>query len=540
MIDGPLVPVVERGKTVEVGLGDALVRAHEFEGIAVTEAPTMPIVLLRLLLAVTIHAFGLPRSDEEWEARFDAGRFDAEVLKAYLEGRRDRFDAFDPVAPFGQVAGLRTGKDEVKPITQLVPSVASGNTPPLFSARTEGDEVALPLSVALRLALHVQVWDTAGIKTGAVGDDQAKSGKTTGNPVGVLGWAGPVHPTGRNLFETLLLNTPIVPDGLASADQPIWDRPPLDGTWKPDCRPIGLLELLTWSSRRVRLVPDADGAITGVVVTGGDRLARVPDFEPHTAWRLIAKPKPDDPPSRPARHQPGRAAWRGLDALLAVESSANGTYRTSPLLEQIGRLTAEGYVRDDYPLGVAIVGVEYGTQSAIVEHVMADEIPLPVVALRGDPEMRELLQDVVKQVDDLVTAVDLLDADLRRASGGDPTPWDAGQRPGTRLVHQFDSYVRRLLAGLQADPDELDRARDAWARTARRLTFALGDQIVSAVPPQAFRGRSEGEKHPFRVSTAERAFRRRVAAVVPVPERESDEGNDRSADDVGLDEEVVG
>lgn len=160
-----------------------------------------------------------------------AGRFtedEAEQLVRYLgpSGYGGRFRLFDPVRPFAQAGGLTALTGETKPSTLLVPSIATGNNVPLFSAVTEADDLDLTPAQAALWLLHAQCWDTAAIKTGAVGDPQAAKGnKTTGNPTGPLGQLGVIVPTGRTLYETLLLNTPVLADGLDPADRPQWAWP---------------------------------------------------------------------------------------------------------------------------------------------------------------------------------------------------------------------------------------------------------------------------------------------------------------------------
>ncbi|MTV26252.1 type I-E CRISPR-associated protein Cse1/CasA [Nitriliruptoraceae bacterium ZYF776] len=519
LVDEPWLPVDDDGGVREVSLAELLERAHELAGLAVTP-PTMQPVLLRFLVALTLDVFGAPRSAEEWGRRFERGQFAHEEVRAYLEEHRDRFDLFHPVRPFAQVPDLETPKGETKPSSLLVPAAATGNNVPLFSPRTDGDPPRLTPSEAARYVLHTHTWDTAGIKTGVVGDPLTKSGKTTGNHVGALGRLGVLVLLGRNLFESVLLNTPIVSTGLEPDDRPTWRHDePASAAWEPAKVCTGYRQLLTWQSRRIRLFPEVDEAgcvtVAEVIVSAGDRMVALPTFEPHTAWRRPDQKKVGDV-ARPLTHRAGREAWRGLDALLAI-SSSDDRYETSNLLEQVSRLVGEGDLSATYPLRVATSGVVYGTQSAVVEDVLGDELPLPLAALRGDASLNQFLRDVTVQVEELERAIDLLDADLRRACGGEPVPWDRGQRAGTILVHALDPYVRRLLAGLSRDPNREDVARQAWIVVARRTAEEVRDRLLDAVPPTAYVGRQEGSRH-HRVGAAVRAFHRRFAAAVSAEE----------------------
>ncbi|HEX5494186.1 MAG TPA: type I-E CRISPR-associated protein Cse1/CasA, partial [Mycobacteriales bacterium] len=531
LIGDPWVPVTVDGRRTEVSVTDALTRAHEIDGLALDDPLQGVAVLRQVLLPFVLDALGAPRDAEQWADRWaaaagkdaykrDSAKRDAEKLAKHLGKQADRFELFHPTRPFGQVAGLRTAKDETKPVSLLLASVATGNNVPLFTARTEAEPPTLSPAQAARALLAAHCWDTAAIKSGVVGDPQVKAGKTTGNPTGPLGQLGVVVPMGRTLAETLLLNTPILPQGLRPGDRPQWrTEEPASPRW--DARPAkGLLDVLTWQSRRIRLIPttDASGAtvVREVVLAAGDRLDQTPQFEPHTAWRQEEKPKAGQPPRRPVRHQPGRSAWRGMAGLLAIRQPTGERVSSSLLLSQVADLRGQGCLPVDLPLRVLTVGVAYGNQSAVVEDVMVDAIPLPVAALAAEGEVRGLLLDVVSQARQLQDAANRLGDDIRRASGGDKQPWDKGQRVGDALVHEFTPVVRRLLAGLQRQPDRADEAEAAWRHSAYRLALQAAEPVLASAPPKAFLGRQENEKAVFRTSVAEARYRAAVRDILGV------------------------
>ncbi|HEX2300693.1 MAG TPA: type I-E CRISPR-associated protein Cse1/CasA [Pseudonocardiaceae bacterium] len=522
LLHKPWVPVLVGGTRTEVSLADALGRAHELDGLAVDDALQAVAVLRQVLLPVVWDAVGVPRTDSEWARWWSIGRLDQDRICAYLAEHAERFDLFHQTQPFAQVGGLRTAKDETKPVSLLITAAAVGNNVPLFSARTEGNPPPLSPAEAARAVLTAHCWDTAAIKSGAVGDPKVKAGKTTGNPTGPLGQLGVVVPVGATLAETILLNTPIIPQGLRPQDRPQWRADIATPVWKP--RPAaGLLDLLTWQARRIRLVPETldDGQVVvrRVVLAAGDRLDPLPQEEPHTWWRQVDKPKPGDPPRRPMRHQPGKSAWRGLTSLLATrdpeaDAPLSQKVSTSSLLRQLGDLQASDHVPADLRLQVLTVGVQYGNQSAVVEDVMVDAIPLPVAALAPDSAARQLLLDIADQAERLREAANRLGDDLRRAAGGNKLPWDRSQRLGDMLVYDFTPVVHRLLAGLQREPDRVDEAEWAWKTTARRLARAAVAPALAAAPPTAFLGRQETEHLAYRLSTAEARYRAALNAIL--------------------------
>ncbi|MCI0686534.1 MAG: type I-E CRISPR-associated protein Cse1/CasA [Sporichthyaceae bacterium] len=518
LIQQAWVPVTDAGQRRDVSLLEALARAHEIDGLAFDDPLQAVAVLRQVLLPVVLDALGAPRSEAEWARRWEKGALDATAIGSYLSEHAARFDLFHPTHPFGQVAGLRTTKDENMPVSLLLLAVATGNNVPLFAARTEGEPPELSPAEAVRALLATHCWDTAAIKTGAIGDPLVRGGKTYGNPTGPVGQLGVIVPIGRTLAETILLNLPIIRQGIRGDDRPQWRAEPVTAEWRQ--RPaLGILDLLTWQSRRLRLAPEIGGTgqvVRRVVLAAGDRLDQTPDYEPHTAWRQVDKPEAGQPALRPIRHQSGRAAWRGLAAMLATLQSTSDKVSTSALVEQLAPGLGD-VLPIDFPLQVLTVGVVYGSQSAVVEDVVADLIPLPVLALTTDSAVRGLLLDVVAQADQLRNAANQLGDDLRRAVGGERLPWDKGQRPGDALVHEFTPAVRRMLAGLQRHPDLADKVDAAWRQAARQLALDVAEPLLLAAPPGAFLGRQESEKTAYRLSLAEARYRAAVTRILATP-----------------------
>ncbi|MCX4657353.1 type I-E CRISPR-associated protein Cse1/CasA [Streptomyces microflavus] len=541
LVHGATLTAVLDGSTQPVGLLGALSEAHRIQRLELPVHTMLPVVLRQLLLPIMLDALKAPRDRREWGDRLHRGRFTEDELarlEHYLgpKGYGDRFRLFDAERPFAQVAGLTALNGETKSVAQLVPSVASGNNVPIFSALCEADELLLKPGDAALWLLHAHCWDTASIKTGAEGDPQAAKGKTTGNPTGPLGQLGLVVPTGRTLYETLLLNTPVVPDGLASEDRPQWawdERPtglagtsPAGPAWSE--RPAsGLLDLLTFQARRVRLFTcdmEQGLRVNRVIVSAGDRLARTPEYDPHTVWQHVAKPKKDQAHQRPRRHLSGRAAWQGLSTLLAMDlpEQGDGPY-TSLLLRQIGDLQADEVLSQQYRLGAETAGLEYGTQSAVVENAIGDDLPLPVQALLAqDAWLRKALLECVEQADQAARALDTLNNDLRRAAGGDPLPRDKGSRPSAQFLQSLDRTMRRLLTGLRTvgadDSDLLERGQLAWEQSVWHAATSDADVLLAAAPPRAIVGRTvrNGNKEfVYRSGKANGMFRSKLAEILP-------------------------
>ncbi|MFI7425209.1 type I-E CRISPR-associated protein Cse1/CasA [Nonomuraea sp. NPDC049684] len=547
LIDSPWLLPRPCGEAAQkpYSLRETLLQAHLLDALEVDVPTQNPALMRQVLLPVVVDALGRPSDRKEWARRFANGRFtdiEQKAIGAYLDEHRSRFDLFDQEAPFAQAAGLHTAKQETKGTALLVATQASGNNVPLFSSRTEGDPLPLTPAEAARWLLHAQCWDTAGIKSGAADDGMAKAGKTTGNVTGPLGALGVVVPMGRTLFETLMLNIPI---GTQAADDlPQWRRAPTSGQWTTR-HATGLLDLWTWQARRIRLIPEDTEhglRVCRVVLCAGDRLQALPEWEPHTAWSFVKDPKsPTGTQRRPRRHLPGKAAWRGMEALLVAErqDGDDGT-ETSRLLSQLADLQAEGALPFDYPLQVQTIGMVYGTQSAVVEDVLFDSIPLPIAGLRTETDTYTTLVEVTEQAEDLAKAVNGLSADLRRARGADPIPWNKGQRPGEFVLHALDPLVRRFLVGVRAsadDPDQLERGHTAWEQLAYWKTQDVAERLLATATGSEFAGRAlkkDKTEYVYRLASAEQNFRQQLRAALPrwaqsVRDRPDDEPGELSA-----------
>ena len=522
----PWILATKGGEISMHSLVSVLTDAHSIARLAGRSPAIDAAIFLHVILGSYLDFAGAPTSAREWKSRWDAGRIDPDEVEGWRDEVADRFDLFDSVAPFAQVADLEATNGETKPLSLIDPYRDMGGATPLFWSPATGDDAGYKYAEAAALLIHDLAFDTAGIKTGAVGDPNVKGGKLYGNPLGARGQVGSVIPIGRNLFETILLNTPIIEDGLAPGDLPHWRRPPATAEWSLRS-PDGPLDWLTWLGRRLRLVteagPDGDeDRVYALVITGGDRFTPPsPEWELHSAWRQVKNPKGDDPPRRPIRHRSGRSAWQGMASLVALSHAADDSTTTEPprILAGINALLTEGALDETYPLGAQVIGYEYGQQSAVVENLITDEIPFPMAAARADSRTAELVNDLVNSAAALSTALNRLDGDLRSAAGGDPTPWDKGQLPGTHLAQVLDPAVRRILSGLQAEPERVGEAGLAWKSLAYRATRDLGNQLLRTIPPEAFAGREVtggGKTRTVRADTADINFAWRIKQALAV------------------------
>ncbi|GAA0900992.1 type I-E CRISPR-associated protein Cse1/CasA [Streptomyces thermoalcalitolerans] len=539
LVSMPWLPVQRADGTVEeVSLLDLFEQADGLRRL-VGDVPTQEIALLRLLLAILYDALDGPAEIEDWEDLWVSPRPFAPVAD-YLARHRDRFDLFHPERPFYQVADLRTEKGEIAPLARIVADVPVGE--PFFTMRQPGVET-LSYAEAARWLVHAHAYDTSGIKSAMVGDKRGKAGKVYPLGVGSLGNLGGVLAEGKTLRETLLLNLIALEEtgtdwDTSEEDMPVWRRPvppgpgERDGTCGP-ARPAGLRDLYTWQSRRIRLHAEG-GAVTGVVLGYGDPLVLAAPWklEPMSSWRRSEtqeKKQGRSPVYTPLRHDPSRAAWRGLGSLLpARRQVTDGGKRGEPdrvLRSGITRWLTQVITTSEFSPGTLVrlrlVGAVYGTQQSVIDEIVDDSVFLPVITLHeANPVYGAAAVDAVSDAELAVGALGQLAGNLARAAGSDPTaPVAAARDLGFgALDGPYREWLKDLL-----DFSDLETARRQWRETVREHLERLGRQLLDSASPAADEGRMidvPGQGSQLMDSgRAEQWFRARLYKVLGPPSR---------------------
>lgn len=488
LISAPWVAVrTSSGAVEELSLKDIFHRAAEIDGLA-GEIPTQEAAILRLLLAIMLRATAKKRTQDDalrqWASWWQAKELPLAEIDAYLARYRDRFDLLHPSAPFMQVANLRTEKGGTSGIVKLIAEVPAGSK--FFTTRDGAGIATLSLAEAARWLVHAHAFDVSGIKSGAVGDDRVKGGKGYPIGIGITGWFGLIIAEGASLLQTLLLNLVLATD--PTNDSAVWERDPHDAAddWL-HANPTGTADLYTWQSRRVRLF-NCDGVVNDVLLCNGDKLGpqNLQVIEPLSAWRFSdpQTKKAGHPVYMPRSHVVERAVWRGLEPLLAKTEPGAASLRP-PLLNWLANLRRAGFLARDHAIRLRAVGMEYGSQSAVVAATVDDALPMSV-AILGEESLAQLAIDAAQIAQDAVVVLANLASDLSRAAATDETAdrayaYEAG-------FAALDPLYRRWFATLRSDIDASE-ATAAWQRAARRSLTDLGAQLCQDAGTAAVTGR---------------------------------------------------
>ncbi|ERH21168.1 MULTISPECIES: type I-E CRISPR-associated protein Cse1/CasA [Actinomycetaceae] len=540
LLDEPWIPVrLLDGTIADVGLLELLRRTTEIADLA-CELPTQSIAIQRLVLAIA-YRVAPPRDARDWVRQWDEGAPTEQMIE-YLERWRDRFFLFGGRFPFMQVADLRTAKEAVSGLEKLIADVPNGEQ--FFTTRHGCALACIPPSEAARWLVHAQAYDPSGIRSGAVGDSQVKGGK--GYPIGPswCGHLGLVWLKGKDLDETLVLN--LVPTdaaqlrGVESSTE--WgacswevseaesavrgDYSLLDPSGTP--RDISIPRLLTWHSRRVRLVGNREG-VTGVVLAQGDKLApqQMHRYEPQSLWRYSTpqSKKFKQDVYMPRKYEAGRALWRNLPGTLPTVTTVQGVDK-QPKQEFLPSATLSFHYQLDnasietaYPkvMRIQAVGVTYGPQEATFEDIYSDELTLSVAVMRVEHE--DLSAEIDRQVrltEEIARDVGNLAANLARAAG--ESGEGAGDGARDRAKELFFSAVDTDFRTWLTQVDGRESARDAgrrWECTLRQHATDVQAVLVRGASSSAIIGRDTGRGY-MNVGIAENYFRAALNKHLPL------------------------
>lgn len=490
LYDEPWIPVVRGGVEQLVSLRTAITEAHQIDGLSSTDGPRFA-GLLRLLVALVMDVYGQPANDREWATRRKRGRFDPAALDEYAAVvGRSRFDLFDAEHPFMQSA---TTPDEGKTVAELLPHVAAGNRTPLFTPDTDATPRPLTFAQAAQALVAAQAVAVGSLGR-AAGDDPPESwgGASFFGRAGIIGFCCPI---GESLFETLMVNTPSAPTrphtALDPTDLPVWRRSDVPHSRRKR-HADGMVDLLTWTPRRVRLIPAA-GTVSRVCFRGGDALPNLElSHEPHTALRRSDGNGPGTPPAGqwyPRKHLRHTIGWRGIPQLLALGDHHQDSQPPMVLQHLGNRLEL---LPPQYRVTVLSMYVEYGQMSAVIDDISTDMFPLPVRAFgESETDIRDLLVFLVDTADrvryqlrsyacDVYTVTHRdLEKD-RHASKAYASAVEA------ELVSRIDTITRRLLSNLSADPDAMEELRQAWNEELGALADAAVAEINIDCGPGVF------------------------------------------------------
>lgn len=462
----------------ELGLKDTLLSAHEIKEVS-DESPLVTASIHKLLIAIVHAVHSGPKDSEEWNSLWQEHRFDENKVSNYFEKWKSRFWLFHNERPFLQWPHDDLSKDPV-PLTKLMFSAAAGENATLFDHTLDSVPTKLTPSEAIRVMLAYLSFAAGGGIPGVASKGSAAPWKS--------GYVFFLE--GKNLFETLLLNTlnsEVMPEYLRSLGYPEWE---LDEPSKPTSTPQSkyaslpesYLHYLTAPSRRLRLCPPVDeDKISQVRTEAGvafDASKLLDPFMLHrvdrsskgeSAWKSL---KPDS----------DRALWRDSGALIAWKDT--DSFRIPlPIMQATNRLE-RGAVSTVTRFGLKAFALRSGKNAQQYLLWRQERLPLSVERI-ADPAYHTLVQDCLEICEAVSISLGAsvsafcsalvsegeTNGNLRTHLGISRSFWTALETPFKRNV-------------LQAKPtDDHEAIRLEWGRSCTKLAETVARNSINSLAP---------------------------------------------------------
>lgn len=484
LLDEPWVHVeFGDGNYQALSLRDCFARACEIRRLSFGQ-DAVSFAVLRVMVAIMQRTLYVASAANRgwnaptWQHGYQNPKETLGLVDQYLEAWRDRFFLFDPDRPFFQHPTVHKVDNTYFNIDKFLPDVPDNKK--LFTMRIGAGTDNLSYPDAAAQLIHVQAFSPAGIFSGAVGDERVKKGKGYSIGTGWVGAQGGVYVEGETLFSTLMLNTLAIGQpaeeseeaqatGIITADPeidlPAWEREEQPVGQRVDIYPQGLADMLTWQSRRVRLI-DGGNSVIGLVLCQGDRLgseevsavANAQIREPMGAWRF------SEPQTRknkritymPRKHDPSRVIWRGMTSLLPEFPGKTATYKEvqveaslpPAVVRWVGWLLSNGYLPESATYRLRSCGYVYGSNESVFDEAISDSLAVPPRLLTGkDQESLHLVKTGMELLDELASAIAALAGNLQRAIGAEDTSL-ATRTARERFYSEIDSQFRAWLLGV--------------------------------------------------------------------------------------------
>lgn len=246
LIDEKWLPVIMTDdRFEEVTLYDALANAHNIREI-ICDSPIEAISLYRFLQAFVIRIFDCMSSKSNWLKLHNQTRFDANLIKEYLDKWHNRFDLFDKEHPFYQHPDPFIKNRQPIEYLQL-----HRLTNDFFEHNVnQGIKEVKAAELAIGL-ITTQCFSLGGLLA---------PGKPNSRATFYLKkWMFWVD--GADLFQSLVLNSVYISNFMSDEklNVPCWEKD-IDSDAHNNTRTIaGYLDYLTWQSRMLLIAPPEGG-----------------------------------------------------------------------------------------------------------------------------------------------------------------------------------------------------------------------------------------------------------------------------------------
>ncbi len=529
LVDERWIPIVlASGEPAEVSLRELFADPAAIRDLH-DDSPLVTVSLLRLLLTIVMAAqpwrgAGAPKRKKLWREWWPNKTLPLAQINAYLDEWHGRFDLFDAQHPWMQTPTL-TVEGAPDSILRLC-------FEEWFAGAFSFPENTMWQSVSSALAIRLLLATQSFSKGLGISSDAKIHGKFLPIPDnadaptlrGVTIW----H-SGKNLQETLLLN--LFPSEHLSLDCPSWeadaayewrDRSLAEDTGrigikqdkrkrKPVESPKGPMDIFTWQSRLLRLLPGIENSqlvVRDVYFTQGRSLenvmGQVSFFDP---MKLYIQ---SDEGFRKLSLDADKATWRDVHAFLQVarrESGGEHGLAATRWLAESGMVENHQQIKLNV-VGLATLPAKDGKQAKAAKFLLwrHDTFNLPMVFLQNEERANRvklalinaesLGKDLYRKIHDLVyvffypnsetnryeEAKGKMKKEERKKVDKLADAFDPRRAFWPRLEARFERFLRELAAS-----DDLHAPVESWLddiegearRCFRESRAQLGDQFRS-------------------------------------------------------------
>lgn len=497
----------EHQHTEEVSLSDVLLHANQYADLN-GETQEQDFAILRLLLGLLYSV--ISRSDPEaddpafeseeeaeslWESIWKEGSFPSDLLERYFARYWNRFWLFDEKYPFYQSVAAAMGTQNSA--AKLNGTISESNHKVrMFSGSSGSAKNKMTYAQAARWLIYLNAFDDTSAKPSAEG--KKKYGKMPSPGAGWLGQLGLICVTGRNLFETLMLNLQMLDD-----NGNLWDETSVEeghcACWELSVphsgerteipQPHHFAQLMTLQSRRILLNREED-RVVGYGLLGGDFFQKAGAVsEPMTLWRV--REEKGTVELMPRRHNPDRQIWREFSSI----AEYNDSYHRPGVVSWVNRLIHDHILpRKEAIIHLKVAAVVYGDKDFFVNDTYEDTLTFHAAILDElDISWRVMIENVITICDECAKAVRFLTVQLKKAAGDSGDGVD-GSKQMQRFYARIDPLFRDWLAELDPDRDEVEARQEQMFERLREMALRFGTELVREAGPAAMQGRVLQEK----------------------------------------------
>ena len=482
---------------------DAITEAHTLKEIQ-GDLSIVTGALYLFMIAFIKNALFL-QNEDEWEELWNNGKFPADKFSKYVNQWGTRFDLFDSEHPFYQdpcigkrendIKKLPKGKSaQPKGISGLLIHLASGNNATLFDHSLDSLPNWYSPAEAAQLLIALQAFSLGGMSSASISKDKYYKDSPFARGVLFLN-------KGQTLFQTLMLNlTPVDHDPIKSKDedQPAWEV--ADSFQIDRFDPAGMLDFLTWQSRRMLLIPEENEGEISVrslfIAPGHGLVATFSNPFYHNRIQQTGSKQT----IRPMRFQQGRSLWRDSAAILNVKSQNT----EAPLPVQWSATLQSDQILDTTSIQLDLIGMctqpgqkkvffyAYETFSAPSAYLENDELRYQLEkGLEWAEQVRSNLYIAVRDLARFYVVPTHDRENVRTPSRDDTDPlihhWNAEHHYWGLLEPAFYDYLITL--------PETEDAHDRWQKAIRKAASAalriIADQVGTT--PAGLKARAKAE-----------------------------------------------